>query len=392
MMQQEQAIITRRAWLEIDLDRLHDNLMQLREHLAPGCEISAVVKANAYGQGAVPIAQYLQQHEGITRFCVASLSEAIELREAGITGEILTLAYTTPELAGEILKYDVTQSVASREYAVILNGQAALAGGTIKMHVKLDTGMTRTGFDCKTPQEIAQIAEVYRLPNLLATGTFSHFSSADDGSEGADEYCQVQIERFKAATEALRALGCVLGALHMCNTGGAQKYPQAHFDMVRCGAEMAGYNTAVHIPKWNLKIVTALKVTVISLRDIETGTPVSYSRTFKAEKPLRIAVLSIGYADGYPRNLSRVGRVMLHGKWARQLGNVCMDQMMVDVTDIPEVQLGDVATIIGEDGNLIQTADDLGAQYGSCMHEVLSRLGQRLQRLYYRNGKLETIR
>lgn len=383
--------MTRRAWLEIDLDRLHYNLTQLRAHLTPGCEISAVLKANAYGQGAVPIARYLQQYEGITRFCVACLSEAAELREAGISGEILMLAYTTPELAGEILKYDATQSVASLEYAHALNEQAQLAGGTVKMHVKLDTGMTRTGFDCKTPQDIEQIAGVYRLQNLLATGTFSHFSSADDGSEGADEYCHMQIDRFNSAVATLRARGCRLGTLHMCNTGGIQKYRQAHFDMVRCGAELAGYNTAAHIPQWNLKMMTALKATVISLRDVEAGTPVSYSRTFKAEKPLKVAVLSIGYADGYPRGLSRVGRVMLHGKWARQLGNVCMDQMMVDVTDIPETELGDAATIIGEDGNLIQTADDLGAQYGSCMHEVLSRLGQRLQRLYYRNGTLETI-
>lgn len=386
-----QSIITRRAWLEIDLDRLHYNLTQLRAHLTPGCEISAVVKADAYGQGAVPIAKYLQQYEGITRFCVACLSEAIELREAGITGEILMLAYTASELAGEILKYDLTQSVASSEYAIDLNEQARLAGGIVKMHIKLDTGMTRTGFDCKTPSDISHIAEVYRMPNLFATGTFSHFSSSDDGSEGADEYCHMQIARFNQAITALREQGCSLGTLHMCNTGGIQKYPEAHFDMVRCGAEMAGYNTAAHIPLWDLKIMTALKVTVISLRDIEAGTPVSYSRTFKAEKPLRVAVLSIGYADGYPRNLSRVGRVMLHGKWARQLGNVCMDQIMVDVTDIPEVRLGDAATIIGENGGLIQTADDLGAQYGSCMHEVLSRLGSRLQRIYYRNGKIETV-
>ena len=387
----QQAIITRRAWLEIDLDRLHDNLTQLRAHLAPGCEISAVVKANAYGQGAVPIARYQQQHEGITRFCVACLSEAIALREAGITGEILVLAYTAPELTGLLLKYDATQSVASLEYARALDEQARLAGGVIKMHVKLDTGMTRTGFDCKTSEEIEQIAGVYRLNNLAATGTFSHFSSADDSSEGAEEYCHMQIARFNAAVSMLKARGCALGTLHMCNTGGVQKYPQAHFDMVRCGAQMAGYNTAAHIPQWDLKIITALKVTVISLRDIEAGTPVSYSRTFKAEKPLRVAVLSIGYADGYPRNLSRVGRVILHGKWARQLGNVCMDQMVVDVTDIPGVRPGDAATIIGEDGGLIQTADDLGAQYGSCMHEVLSRLGPRLQRLYYRNGSLETV-
>ncbi len=387
----QQAMITRRAWLEIDLDRLHYNLAQLRAHLAPGCALSAVVKANAYGQGAVPIARYLQQHEGVTRFCVACLSEAVALREAGIAGEVLVLAYTAPELTGALLQYDVTQSVASPEYAHMLDEQARLAGGVIKMHIKLDTGMTRTGFDCKADRDIEQLTGAYRLKNLTATGTFSHFSSADDGSDGADAYCRMQIARFNAAVSALKARGCALGTLHMCNTGGAQKYPEAHFDMVRCGAELSGYNTAAHILPWELKIITALKATVISLRDIEAGTPVSYSRTFKAEKPLRVAVLSIGYADGYPRNLSRAGRVMLHGKWARQLGNVCMDQMVVDVTDIPEARLGDAATIIGEDGGLVQTADDLGAQYGSCMHEVLSRMGERLQRLYYRNGMLETI-
>ncbi|MFV0496596.1 MAG: alanine racemase [Candidatus Fimivivens sp.] len=387
----QQSMITHRAWLEIDLDRLGYNLMQLRAHLAPGCEISAVIKADAYGQGAVPIARYLQQNRGINRFCVACFSEAVELRESGISGEILILAYTTPTLAGEILKYDLTQSVAALEYACALNEQAQLAGGRIKMHVKLDTGMTRTGFDCQTPQDIAQIAKAYRMPNLLATGTFSHFSSADDDSAGADEYSHIQIARFNDATVALQQQGCHLGTRHMCNTGGIQKYPQAHFDMVRCGAAMAGYNTAAHIPKWDLNIVSALKVAVISLRDVQPGTPISYSRTFKAEKLLRVAVLSIGYADGYPRNLSRVGRVILHGKWARQLGNVCMDQVMVDVTDIPQVEIGDAATIIGEDGDLIQTADDLGAQYGSCMHEVLSRLGSRLQRIYYRGGKIETI-
>lgn len=386
-----QDIITRRAWLEVNFNRLHNNLAQLRSRLDKNCEVMAVVKANAYGQGAVPVARYFQEHEGIKWFSVACLSEAIELREAGIKGEILMLAYTAPELAGEILKYDVTQSVASFEYAQQLDEQARLAGGRVKMHIKLDTGMTRTGFDCRTLQEISQIAKVYKLPNLMATGIFSHFSSADDASEGADEYCLMQIERFIYSMQKLKEMGCPLGLRHMCNTGGIQKYPQAHFDMVRCGAVLSGYNTAAHIEQWDVKIITALKVSVISLREIEAGTPVSYSRTFKAERPLKVAVLSIGYADGYPRNLSRKGKVMLHGKWARQLGNVCMDQMMVDVTDIPEAKLGDVATIIGEDGKLIQTADDLGDQYGSCMHEVMSRLGQRLQRIYYLDNEIVDV-
>lgn len=380
--------ITGRAWLEIDFNRLSGNLALLRSRLSQNCEVMAVVKANAYGQGAVPFARYLEQHEGVRWFSVACLSEAIELREAGIKGGILILAYTMPALAAKLVKYNLTQTVASPEYAQALNGQAE---SPIKVHLKLDTGMTRTGFDCHTEEEIAKIAQVYQLPNLEVTGIFSHFASADDGSEGAEEYCLMQIERFSDAMQQLKAMGCPLGVRHMCNTGGIQKYPQAHFDMVRCGALLSGYNTAAHIERWNVQIVTQLKATVISLRDVAPGTPVSYSRTFKAERPLKVAVLAIGYADGYPRNLSRVGKVMLHGKWARQLGNVCMDQMMVDITGIPNVSVGDAATILGEDGGLVQTADDLGYAYGSCMHEVMSRLGQRLQRVYYANGQIVDV-
>ena len=386
-----QYAISGRAWLEVDLDCLHHNIALLRTHLTPGCEAMAVVKANAYGQGAVQIARYLEENENVKWFGVACLSEATELRAAGIKGDILVLAYTRPELAPELIKNNITQAVASWEYALKLNTQAQKAGDNVKAHVKLDTGLTRTGFDCRTPEEVGLVAEVFRLPSLEVTGVFSHFASADDGSSGADEYCLQQISRYNTTLKQLEALGCQLGVRHMCNTGGIQKYPQAHFDLVRCGALLYGYNTGAHIEPWDVKLVTQLKAAVISLREIGPGTPVSYSRTFKAEKPLKVAVLSIGYADGYPRSLSRIGRVMLHGCWARQLGNVCMDQMMVDVTDIPGVKLGDTVTIIGQDGGLVQTADDIGAQYGSCMHEVMSRLGARLQRIYYQDGVITDV-
>lgn len=377
-----------RAWLEIDFDRLHENLNEVRSHLSSGCRVMAVMKANAYGHGAVPLAKYLERQEGVTHFATASLSEALALREGGITGEILVLSYTVPALCEKLIENGITQAISSGEHAAQMSEIAAKHGKRLLSHIKLDTGMTRLGFDCRNEAEIDAAASVYFLPGLKITGTFSHFASSDDSSAGAEDYCSAQIERFTCVTEALAKRGIDVGVRHICNTGGIQKYPEAHFDMVRCGAVMYGYGTAFGIEKWNVKPVMSLKAIVTSLREIAVGTPVSYSRKFIAEKPTRVAVLSIGYADGYPRILSGKGKVMLNGCWARQIGNVCMDQMMVDITDIPNVNVGDAAVLIGQSGGLCQTADDLGEQSLSCMHEILSRMSLRLQRLYYKDGKL----
>lgn len=386
------SLITDRAWLEVDLDRLSRNIGEVRAHLNDGCRIMAVVKANGYGLGASEIAGYLEQKENVGHFAVASFSEAVELRKAGIKGEVLILSQTAPHLADELIEYGLSQAVASLEYAEDLSRRAVEAGKTVKAHIKLDTGMTRTGFDCRSDEEIENIAAVYKLKGLDCVATFSHFSSSDDGSEGAEQYTLMQIERFEQVTERLRQLGCDIGLRHICNTGGIQKYPQAHFDMVRCGAAMTGYNTACDITPWNIKPVASLKAAVTSLRDIPAGTAISYSRKFISEKPMKVAVLSIGYADGYPRALSGKGRVMLNGKWARQLGNVCMDQMMIDVTDIPEVKIGDAAVIIGESGELCQTADDIAEQCQTCMHEIMSRMSLRLQRIYLSDGKIVCVK
>lgn len=380
-----------RAWLEINLDDMGKNLQLLRGHLSPGCGVMAVVKADGYGHGAANLSRYLSR-QGVRHFAVVTLPEGMALRKAGIEGEILVMAYTPPALAGKLAEYSLIQSVFSPGYADELDRQAFLAGVRVKAQVKLDTGMTRTGFDCQTPEQLDRVAAVYGKKNLAVTGTFSHFSSADDGSDGADSYCRLQLSRYLAALEELKKRGVDTGLRHMCNTGGAQKYPEAHFDFVRCGAALAGYNTACDIERWPLIPVASLKTAVACLRNIDAGTPVSYSRTFVAPRPMRVAVLCIGYADGYPRALSRNSRAMLHGRWAPQLGNVCMDQMMVDVSDIPEVREGDTATIIGRDGDLVQTAEDLALQSQTCTHEILSRLGSRLQRLYFEGGRCVDIR
>lgn len=387
----ENAVTTDRAWLEIDFDRLSGNMAVLRSHLRENCRVMAVVKANAYGLGAVRVARFLELNEGVSHFAVASFSEGVELRQAGIRGEILILSYSAPHLAPELIKYDLSQAVASLDYAEDISRRAKTVGGVIKAHIKIDTGMTRTGFDFRCDGDIEKIADVYSLAGIRCEGIFSHFSSADDGSEGAEEYTLTQIERFERATALLREKGIEVGLRHICNSGGIQKYPQAHFDMVRSGAVITGYNTACGITPWEIKPVASLKAAVTSLRDIPAGTPISYSRTFTAKRPMKVAVLSIGYADGYPRALSRVGKVMLNGCWAHQLGNVCMDQMMIDVTDIPDVKVGDAAVIIGESGALSQTADDIAVQCGSCMHEVMSRLSLRLQRIYCCGGRVVDI-
>ncbi|MEG1850324.1 MAG: alanine racemase, partial [Oscillospiraceae bacterium] len=247
------------------------------------------------------------------------------------------------------------------QHALALNEAARLAGGRLKVQIKLDTGMTRTGFDCVTEPQLDEAAAAYALDHLEVTGTFSHFSSSDDGREGADDYTRMQLARFLSALDGLTARGAAVGARHICNSGGAQKYPQARLDLVRCGAVLSGYNTAVGLEPWPLEPIADWKASVSCVREIGPGTPISYGRTFVAPHVMRVATLSIGYADGYPRALSNKGRVLLHGRWANLLGSVCMDQMMVDVTAIDGVQEGDVATILGRDGLLVQTADDLAA-------------------------------
>ena len=382
-------MLTRRAWLEIDLDKLNRNLECLRGRLNEGCSVMAVVKANGYGHGAVETARFLER-KGVRIFGVAALDEAVELRNAGITSDIIILSYTDPCLAAQLIKYDIIQSAGDIAYAKSLNDYSLSSGSPVRVHIKVDTGMTRLGFDCNTDEEIETILWVYRNLNALKIeGIFSHYSSSDDSDEDGNEYTKLQFQRFERLLEKLRGHGIDVGARHICNSAGTQRYPQSQLDIVRCGALLDGYNLASHIDPWPIAPIASLKTSVTALRSVDPETPVSYSRTFVSAAPMKVATLSIGYADGYPRALSNRGRVIIRGQWAPQIGNVCMDQMMVDVTEIPDVAVGDTAVIIGQDGELTQDAADLAAQCGSCVHEIISRLGERLQRVYFEN-KVQT--
>ena len=371
----------RRTWLTVDLGRLCQNYDAVKAVLPEGCDIYAVLKANAYGQGDVSCAKALAAH-GARRFAMATAQEGAALREAEIEGEILILSYVGAEDVPYLLQHRLTAAAASAEHARALNDAAAHAGAVLPVHLKLNTGMNRIGLDCGTPKQLEEIASLYALPHLRFDGIFSHFSSSDDGTPGAEDYCRKQLCRFTTALDFLTEHKIEPGCRHISNSGAIGKYPAARFDAVRCGALLAGYNTAVEAEPIDVLPAAEWRAAVTCVRTLAPGEAVSYSRKFVADRPTRAATVSVGYADGWPRALSNGGTVLLHGKRARILGNICMDQMMVDVTDIPEAKVGDVVVLIGRDGALTQTADDVAAMAGSCMHEIMSRIGSRVEREY----------
>ncbi len=370
-----------RTWLTVDLRRLKSNLEAVRARVPGGCRVFAVVKANAYGHGDVVCARALESW-GVDTFCVAAVDEAVALREAGIQRDILVLSYVGEAGAGDLLKYDLIAAVASPGHARALSGAAKALGKTIRCHLKLNTGMNRIGFDCDTPEQLEEIAAAYCLPHLRFEGIFSHFSSSDDGSEGAEDYCRSQEEKFSRALTFLRERGVDAGVRHFANSGAIAAYPEASYDAVRAGALLMGYNTSPDARPLPVVPCGDWKAAVTCIRTIPAGGCVSYSRKFRAEKPTRVATVAVGYADGWPRALSNGGHVLLRGRETVILGNICMDQMMVDVTDIPDAAVGDAVTLIGRDGDRVRTADDVAAEAGSCMHEILSRIGLRVERLY----------
>ncbi len=364
--------------LEISLEKIKYNLQVVRDVLPKTCKVIAVVKANAYGHGDRELAAYLQEKCGIDYFAVAGLDEALKLRTAGIKGDILVLSYVDPAELGDAIENSITLSVINAEHALALSCEAQNLGKNANVHIKLNTGMNRVGFDCKTFKQIMTIAGAYKLPGLNFTGIFSHFSSSDDQSTGAEPYTRLQLERFNKVLSYLSERGIDPGLRHISNSGAIGKYPQARFDAVRCGALMYGYNTAMDA-KLPVVPVMEWKALISCVRTIDFGDAVSYSRRFVAKEPTRIATLCIGYADGLSRALSGKGSVIINGQKCPIVGSICMDQMMVDVSGIEnEIKIGELASIIG-DG---QTADDLAADAGTCMHEIISSIADRVDRVY----------
>lgn len=399
-----------RAWIELDMAALAHNVRFLQSLLPPGCRLMPAVKANAYGHGAVPIVRELNRL-GVDAFCVACAAEGIELRRAGATGEILILGYTPPELFPALRRYRLTQTVLDYAYAECLEK----SGIPLHVHIAVDTGMHRLGIRC---ENIEEIAAVYEIRNLTVDGIYTHLSACDSDAPESRSFTEEQISAFYQTVKALKEKGCPCKGLHLLSSYGILNYPDAAADYVRPGISLYGVmsseedsrslraaslngvlgseedSRALRAASLNevmdsdvdgsspLRPVLSLKARVASLRTLHGGESAGYGFSFIADKDMKLAVLSIGYADGLPRALSDGnGRALIGGSSAPILGRVCMDQTLVDVSHIPEIAPGDTAVLIGCQGTQEITAEELAGRCGTITNEILSRLGARLERI-----------
>lgn len=367
-----------RAWAEIHLASLGHNVKVLRNALSHGCELMAVVKANAYGHGDVKIARYLNR-TGVFSFAVATIEEGIRLRTYGIKGDILILGYTGPHRVPELVRYRLSQTVVDYKHAEQLNASEQ----KVSVHIKIDTGMHRLGESCNNA---AEIKSIFQCHNLKVCGIFTHLCVADSMQEDDVSFIKEQLSHFFTLLEQLGQYQIALPKIHIQSSYGILNYPEVQCSYARIGITLYGVlsspgNKTKIQP--GLRPVLSLKTRVVLTRQIATGESVGYGRVFFASRNTRIAVLSIGYADGVPRSLScGKGEVLLHGCRAPIIGRICMDQLMIDITDIHNVKRGDIATLIGEDGAEVITAEAVAAASGTITNELLSRLGSRLERVY----------
>ena len=346
----------RRTWAEIDLKALVHNF-KIFKSMSNGSKIMAVVKANAYGHSAKAIAPVLEK-EGADYFAVSNIEEALELRKCGIKKPILILGYTPVECVKILWDNDISQCIYSKEYALKLSEKATLENVEIKVHIKLDTGMSRLGFNCKS-EDLIGITDAIasaKLKNFVIEGVFTHFAVSDSDIPDDIAFTKAQFERFKKALEILNKNGINPTLTHCCNSAGFLGDNSKHLSISRIGVSLYGLSPSP-IFKQDLMPVMTVKSVVSMVKDINKGDFVSYGRTFEAQNDMRIATVAIGYADGYPRILSNKGYVLINGKKANIVGRVCMDQLCVDVTNIPETQMGDEVIIFGKELSVDVIAD-----------------------------------
>ncbi|BAY17643.1 alanine racemase [Anabaenopsis circularis NIES-21] len=373
------AWFSQRAWVEIDLDALSHNVQQLKQLLSPRTQLMAVVKADAYGHGAVTVAQTALQ-SGASWLGVATVPEGIQLREAGIQAPILILGATqTPEQIHAIAHWKLQPTLCSPKQALIFSNilEAINYGSPVPVHIKLDTGMSRLGTNWQEAAEFVQLVE--RLPHLTIASVYSHLATADspDPAIMAEQH-----SRFKTAIAQIQKIGIKIPSLHLANTAATLADSQLHYDMVRVGLGVYGLAPAPHLKqKIHLKPVLQVKARITQVKTIAAGTGVSYGHQFVADREMRIAVVAIGYADGIPRNLSNKMQVLLRGQRVPQIGAITMDQLMIDISIIPGIQEGEIVTLLGDQGKEQITADDWAAQLNTISWEILCGFKHRLPRV-----------
>lgn len=380
----------RRSWIEIDLDQIKQNYFIYKNSLQSDVEIMAVIKADAYGHGDAHIARWLSE-QGCRLFAVSNIDEAVGLRNAGIKGEILILGYTSPKYAKTLSYLDLSQAIVSEEYAEALSQ----TGQRVKCQFAIDTGMNRIGLDGDNTSSCEEIIRKYS-DSLIVEGLFTHLCVADADSEDAKEFTYGQIRKFKAVADAVADLK--LPYVHCCNSAGGLYHLKnsSEFEgigkIVRLGIVLYGLKPDVdnHLPN-GVKPAMTWKSVVSMVKNVHPGETIGYGRTFTVEKEMKVATVTTGYADGLNRLLSNKGFVMINGCKAPIVGRICMDQTLVDVTEIPDVKMGTEVVIIGESGDLTHTADDMAQDLGTIGYEVICNITKRVQRFYCTHGLLYAL-
>lgn len=375
------VLLARPAWITVDLGAIADNVRHLRRLLGPQTSLLAVVKAHAYGHGAAPVAKTALA-AGASMLGVTCLDEAMELREAGVTADILMLGYAPAWQASTIVANDVIVTAYDPELLAPLSAAARSLGRPARVHLKVDTGMGRFGPLLSNVEDLA--CRALAMPGLAVEGVFTHFATADAADEA---FAQEQVRRFHAALRLLAAAGCRPRWRHAANSAATLRLPESHFDLVRPGAALYGLDPSAATPcPPEFRPALSFQCLVAQVKAVPAGTPVSYGGTWRAERPTRLAVLQAGYADGVRRSPRPWGDVLIRGRRVPLVGAICMDLCMADVTDVPGVAEGDVAVLLGSQGQEAITVADVACRLGTIGYEVLCGLASRVPRVYIPAG------
>lgn len=372
-----------RVEAEINLDAIGENIDRTRQIIHPDTKIMGVIKADGYGHGAVAIAKALD--DKFDAYGVAILEEGIELRRAGVKKPILILGFTSKPQYADMIANDIMTTVFQLDMAEKISEEAVRQNKTARIHIKLDTGMGRIGFQ-PVKENVEVIKKISRLPGIVIDGCFSHFSKSDEQDK---TFARGQLEQFLTMVRWMEEAQITIPIKHMANSAAIIDMPEANLDMVRSGISTYGMYPSREVDASRLPLLPAMeiKARVSFVKTVGPGTLIGYNGTYKTDRDTVVATVPIGYADGFPRALSNCGRVLLHGKSAPIIGRVCMDQFMVDVTEINGVREGDIATVAGKDGNEQITMEEIGCMSASFNYEVVCDFGKRIPRVYYYKGK-----
>lgn len=386
--------MVKRTWAEISLNAIEHNYNVIRNKVADDTKVCCVIKADGYGHGAVELSQ-IYEKLGADFFAVSNIDEGIEIRKSGLKLPIVILGYTPVSEAENLAEYDISQAVFSLEYAKELSEKCVEEDCICKMHIKVDSGMSRIGFMCQEfPRDeysIEEICEACCLPNLEVEGLFTHFCVSDEDAEGR-EFTNKQYENFIHVRDSLKKRGVDISVVHCSNSGAIEDYPETCCDMVRAGIILYGLAPSSKLAdRLDLVPAMTLKTVVAFVKEVQKGATISYGRTFTADRKMKIATVPIGYADGFIRQNAKDGYMMVNGKKAKIVGRICMDQTMLDVTDIEDVKTGDEVVVFGTGENGEPTADSLAENTGTINYETVCLVGKRVPRIYIKDGKIENV-